>query len=102
MKIIITETQKEEILSNLNGGYDKDIMIYLRRNYPISKMEVKEFPSLSGNRIFIDDRTYPIEDNKKRLVNIILYEIVDIFFQDKGIPMIRKTIKKYLDEAKNI
>ena len=102
MKILITEEEREEILSNLNDGYDRDIMIYLRRNYPIYKMEVKEFPSLSGNRIFIDDKLYIIEDNKKRLVNIILGEIVDIFYQDKGIPAIRKTIKKYLDEAKNV
>jgi len=101
MKFLITEEEKQEIINN--NKLDKNrILIHLRRNYPIYKLEDEEMAKLTGgNRIFVDDRTISIRENKKRLVNKIYNEIVDNF-REYGDMLIRQAIKEYLDEAKNV
>jgi len=101
MKFLITEEEKQEIINN--NKLDKNrILIHLRRNYPIYKLEDEEMAKLTGgNRIFVDDRTIPIRENKKRLVNKIYWEVKEDFNQ-LGDVIIRQTIKKYLDTIKDI
>lgn len=103
MIFLITEAQKEEILSSLEDGYNKDLYNHLRRIYTIhpTNPELGLIEYFGKYRILVDDKLYPIKDNKKRLVNIILYEIIDDF-KDLGIPIVRKTIKKYLDDVSDI
>jgi len=103
MKIIITEEQKDEILSSLQDGINKDVYNHIKRRYPLYAIDPElGFTNVYGkNRILIDDKLYHIKENKKRLVNIILYDIVEDF-QAIGIPVLRKTIKKFLDDVVDI
>lgn len=101
MKILITETEKEEILSSHKDNGDEQLMRHLRRHFPVFPMENDEFDILGKNRILVDDKLYPLRDNKKRLVNKIYWEVHEEF-KSLGDVIIRQTIKKYLDVIKDI
>ena len=99
MKIRITEQEKEEIISQ-HSEPNKEVLNYLKRNYRFGKIDYEGHLYYGSPYILVDDKMYLIEDNKKRLVNKIFYEIEDLFKQiETGV--IRLTIKKYLDYIKN-
>lgn len=102
MKILITEDQKKEIIKKYQGEINNDIMTYLRRHYPVFSIDPKlGLTQFYGNKgILVDEKVYPIKENKNLLTNIISAEIVDEFI-DLGIPTIRKTVKTYLDYIAN-
>lgn len=101
MKILITEEEKEEILSSHKDNGDEELMRHLRRYCPVFQMENDEFNISGKNRILVDDKLYRLRDNKKKLVNIIYWEVKD-GFEHLGDNIIRKTIKKYLDMIKDV
>lgn len=93
-RLLITEEEKEDILSKYTESDDK-LLIYLRRNYPVQEVPEKFIPFAGKYTIFVDDRTHPIQNNFGRLVNKIDFDISDKF-SDIDDKKRRQTIKKYL------
>ena len=98
-RIIITESQKDEILKKYSEADDK-LLIYLRRNFPVVE-NPEHIQDLMGKyRIMIDDKSYSVVNNFNSIVNRIdnylVYEFPDI--EDKKR---RQTIKKYVKHFEN-
>ena len=93
-RLLLIEDEKNDILSKYQDDTDNKIMIHLRRNYPVIKLDL-EFLN-NKNAVMVDDKVYLVKDNKKTLVNKIYLDIIDIF-PDVEEKVIRRTIKKYLD-----
>jgi len=101
-RLIITESEREEILNKYNDeNTDKQILIFLKRHFPVSKPFVnsKFFDEdFMKNRIMIkiDDKLYSVNDNKKSLINRLFNEIDDAF-PGVDVSLKRRTIKKFVD-----
>jgi len=109
MKLIITEAEKEEILSKYNGDTNNELLEYLKTEFPVG---VNSFPryfeiiNTSSNIpfpiILVDEKTYRIDDNKKYLVNKIFYNLGDdSFLTHIPTDVTRRTIKKYLNSIRS-
>lgn len=93
-KLILTEEEKEDILSKYTEADDK-ILLHLRRNYPIFDVQEDMQEFFGKYRIMVDDKSYPVRRNFNTLVNLIDLELRDVFpgVSDKKR---RQTIKKYV------
>lgn len=103
MRFIITEAEKEDILSKYKDNTDDRLLTYLRRNYPVSTVkfpkynpETSDYDDVPTPMISVDYKSYFVEDNKKLLVNKIFNTLEDNF-TDISDDVKRRTIKKYLD-----
>jgi hypothetical protein len=93
-RFIITEEEKEDILSKYTEADDK-ILRYLRRNFPIYETP-KEYRDIVGRyKIMVDDKAIIVLHNVKRLVDKIDLEIEDKF-PDVSDIVRRQTIKKFV------
>jgi hypothetical protein len=101
-RFVITESEREEILNRYNEeNTDKQILVYLKRHFPIFKpFQNSEFGDSDFLKkmikIVIDDKSYIVNDSKKAIVNRLFNEIDDVF-PDVDTSLKRRTIKKYLD-----
>ena len=93
-KIILTEDEKEDILAKYTEADDK-ILVYLRRNFPISEVPSQFQEYFGKHRILVDDKVYPIRGGFKNLIDRIDNFVIDKFpnVEDKKR---RQTIKKYV------
>lgn len=103
MRLLITEAEKEDILSKYKDNTDDRLLTYLRRNFPISIIDLPRYDAETDSyndeksaMILVDDKSYFVEDNKKFLVNKIFINLEDQF-TDISEDVKRRTIKKYLD-----
>lgn len=97
--IIITESQKDEILKKYSESDDK-LMIYLRRNFPAVE-NPEHIQDLMGKyRIMVDDKSYRVSNNFNNIVNMIDNYIKDEF-PDLDNKKRRQTIKKYVKHFEN-
>ena len=93
-RFIITEEEKEDILSKYTEADDK-ILRYLRRNFPIYETP-EEYRDIVGRyKIMVDDKAIIVLHNVKRLVDKIDLEIEDKF-PDVSDIVRRQTIKKFV------
>ena len=94
--MILSEQEKEDILKKYNDTTSDEVLIYLRRHFPVGEPTIK-IGDFNHNMVsFEDGKSYWLEGNKKYLVNKIFGLIEDKFMSvDKS--TIRRTIKKYLD-----
>ena len=70
MRLIITEEEKKEIKDKYVDGINQTVLTHLKRNFPISVVELKDLPR-PFRFIKIDDKSRNLDDNKK--LNILLY-----------------------------
>jgi len=93
-KLLITEDEKQDILSKYSESNDK-LLIYLRRNYPVNETPENFRDFIGKYTILVDDKSIPLKNNFSRIVNKIDLELSDRFpdLDDKSR---RQTIKKYL------
>ena len=91
----LTENEKKEILSKYSGDTSDELMIHLKRNFPVYETTL-DWMEKPLRFITINDKVRPLEKNKKYLVNVIS-NIIENNWLHLGIPKIRKTVKKYLD-----
>lgn len=97
MRLIITEEEKNDIISKYNDNTDKRLLNYLKRHFPIHKREIDFGDRPFVHRtIMIDDKSRNLDDNKKYLVSRIFNEIEDEF-PNLDINTARRTIKYYID-----
>lgn len=93
-KFYITESEKKDILSKYTESDDK-LMVYLRRNFPVSEVQPQYEDILGKYTISVDDKSIPIKNNFGRLLDLIDLDISEKYgnLDDKKR---RQTIKKYL------
>jgi len=103
MRLIITEAEKEDILSKYKDNTEDRLLTYLRRNFPVSTVnqprynpETDDYKDVKVPFILVDDRVRYVESNKKYLVNKI-FTTLEGEFMDVSNDIKRRTIKKYLD-----
>ena len=93
-RIVLTETEKEDILAKYTEADDK-ILVHLRRNFPVNEIPT-EFQEYFGKfRILVDDKSVPVRGNFKNLIDKIDNLIIDEF-PDVDDKKRRQTIKKYV------
>lgn len=92
--MIISEQEKEDIRKKYEGNYSNEILIHLRRNYPVYEFESKWMDPIK--QILVDDKLYMLSQNKKYLVNKIS-SILEEMFPSVEKPILRRTVKYYLD-----
>ena len=91
----ITESEKKEILSKYNENTSSELLTYLKRNFPVSELNF-DWMTNPIKQIYIDDKSYHIEDNKKYLVGKLAnYHEDEWTHLDNSV--LRRTIKKFLD-----
>jgi len=97
MRLIITEEEKNDIISKYKGNTDEKLLTYLKRHFPIYQREYDFGDKPYVHRsIMIDDRTRNLDDNKKYLVAKIYNEIEEVF-PNLDVNIVRRTIKYYID-----
>lgn len=95
-KLIITEEEKNNILSKYQGELDSGLYNYLRRHFTVHSYQ-GILSDMEYYTILIDDKTYPLKSNKKNLVRRIYFEIENMF-PNISEPSKRLTIKKFLSD----
>ena len=99
-KLIITEEEKKEILNKYIDNIDEKFLTHLKRHSPIYAFSVEGF-SNPFRRIQIDGKEKNLDNNKKYLVNKIVYSVEDDFPNlDKDV--MRRTVKYYIDISRTL
>jgi hypothetical protein len=94
----ITEAEKKEIMSKYDGNTSDELLTHLKRHFPVIEIKL-DWMEKPLKQISIDYKTYMLEHNKKYLVGK-LFNYLESDWVHLGEPMIRRTIKKYLDGIK--
>jgi hypothetical protein len=106
MRLIITEEEKDDILSKYKGDTNDEFLKYLEIEFPVGAyLFPKYFDVIDSSSnipipyVVVDGKGRNTDGNKKHLVNKIFYNLVD----DLDIPtdVKRRTIKKYLDSIRS-
>lgn len=91
----ISESEKKEILSKYIGNTSDELLTHLKRNFPVSELKF-DWMSTPIKQIYIDDKLYHIEDNKKYLVGKLANYLEDEWTHLNN-SVLRRTVKKFLD-----
>ncbi len=94
----ITEEERKEIMSKYDGTTSDELLNHLKRHFPVSEIKF-DWMEKPLKQISIDYKTYMLDRNKKHLVGK-LFNYLESDWVHLGEPMIRRTIKKYLDGIK--
>lgn len=91
---MISESDKNKILNKYSGDTSDEVFNFLRRHYPKKTTKSEHF---TFDYIFIDDKIRHL-GSKKEITNRLFNEIESLEkFQNIDTPVIRRTIKMYLD-----
>jgi|688.fasta_scaffold78174_1 hypothetical protein len=82
-------------LIKYSGDTSDQILTYLKRNLSVYEVG-SDFFDKPWQMVLVGDRSYPVESNKKFLVNLIYSKAKDVF-PNTDVKVLRRTIKKYLD-----
>lgn len=93
-RIIISEDEKKDILSKYTDNIDKSLLLYLRRNFPVSTVTL--FDDIKMKKLTIEDKWYTVEDNKSYLTKKLKLEVQDVF-PGLSEQLLVKTIRYFLD-----
>lgn len=96
--MIISEQEKEDIRKKYEGNYSNEVLIHLRRNFPVYEFN-SEWMESPLKQILVDDKLYMLSQNKKYLVNKISSVLEDVFPSVEK-SLLRRTVKYYLDILK--
>ena len=91
----ITEEEKKEIMSKYEGTTSNELLNYLKRHFPVSEFKF-DWMEKPIKQLSIDYKTYTVNSNKKYLVGK-LFNYLESDWVHLGEPVIRRTIKKYID-----
>lgn len=102
-RIIIEDSDRDEILSKYNDNTSDRFLTYLRRNFPVHFLtvprynpKIDDYEDVKVPGIMVDEKIRFVEDNKVSLVNKISWLLEDEF-TDIPLDVKRRTIKKYID-----
>jgi hypothetical protein len=91
----ITEEEKKEILSKYDDNTSDELLKHLKRTYPVTTQNL-DFVKNPIKFIYINDKNKILTGNKKLMVNKI-FSLEEERWESLGEPIIRRTIKKFLD-----
>jgi len=94
----LTEPEKKYILSKYDHNTSNELLNHLKRVFPVSEYKLDWLDS-PIKFILVSDKTHQIIGNKKYLVNKIS-DILENDWVHLGLPVIRRTVKKYIDGFK--
>jgi len=97
--MLITEEEKQEILSKYSGNTSDLLLNHLKRNFPAYDQKIDTFEN-PFRFIVVDGKAKMVRRNKKYLVGRISH-LVEDDFAHLGVPVIRRTVKKYIDGITN-
>jgi len=106
MRLIITEEEKDDILSKYKGDTNDEFLKYLETEFQVGAHSFPKYFEVIDSSVdipipyvVVDGKGRNTDGNKKYLVNKIFYNLVD----DLDIPtdVKRRTIKKYLDSIRS-
>ena len=107
MRLIITEEEKDDILSKYKGDTNDEFLKYLETEFPVGSYPlpkyfgvIDDFLQIAFPYVLIDTKMHHTYDNKKNLVNKIFYNLGDEF-PHISTDVKRRTIKKYLDSIRS-
>lgn len=95
MFMLITEEEKNDILSKYSENTSDELLNHLKRTFPVYE-ETLDWLEKPIKFMSVDLKSTPIIGNKKYLTNKI-YNLISDDWSRIGEPMIRRTIKKYID-----
>lgn len=93
--MIISEQEKQDILSKYSGNTSDQVLTYLKRNFPVYERTF-EFFDAPVKFIMIEDKIKYLKGNKKYLVGL-LSSYAEEVFPLLETAIIRRTVKKYID-----
>jgi hypothetical protein len=93
--MLITEEEKNDILSKYSENTSDELLNHLKRTFPVYE-ETLDWLEKPIKFMSVDLKSTPIIGNKKYLTNKI-YNLISDDWGRIGEPMIRRTIKKYID-----
>lgn len=96
--MILSEEEKEDIRKKYEGNYSNEVLVNLRRNFPVYEFTSKWMDS-PVKQILVDDKLHLLSQNKKYLVNKISSVLEDTFPSVEK-SLLRRTVKYYLDILK--
>jgi hypothetical protein len=96
--MILSEQEKDDIRKKYEGNYSNEILIHLRRNYPVYEFNPM-FMDSPFKQILVDDKLHMLSKNKKYLVNKISSILEDTYPSIEK-SLLRRTVKYYLDMLK--
>lgn len=95
MFMLITEEEKNDILSKYSENTSDELLNHLKRTFPVYE-ETLDWLEKPIKFMSVNLKSTPIIGNKKYLTNKI-YNLISDDWSRIGEPMIRRTIKKYID-----
>lgn len=95
MFMLITEEEKKDILSKYSENTSDELLNHLKRTFPVYE-ETVDWLEKPIKFMSVNLKSTPIIGNKKYLTNKI-YNLISDDWSSIGEPMIRRTIKKYID-----
>ena len=95
---IIKESEDEFDWIESPFGINDTLMDYLIKNYPVGKYRESAVEFLGPKYVMVDEKPYPLEGKKKYLTNKIYWEVIDEF-PNMNEPVLRRTIKTFLNNA---
>lgn len=93
--MILTETEKKEILSKYKDNTSDELLLHLIRKYPVTTQKL-DWSDKPIKFIQIEDKSKVLTGNKKLTVNRI-YSLEEDRWMSLGKDVIRRTIKKFID-----
>lgn len=96
--MLLSEQEKEDIRKKYEGIHSQEVLNHLKRHFPIYEFDFS-FSHQPLKQIYVDDKLYMMEGNKKFLVNKIS-SILEESFPSIEKSILRRTVKYYLDILK--
>ena len=93
--MLISEEEREDILSKYSGNTSDLLLNHLKRHFPVYDQTIEYFDN-PFRFIVVDGKAKLLRKNKKYLVGRIS-QLVEDDFAHLGVPLIRRTVKKYID-----
>lgn len=95
MIMIITEEERQDILSKYQNNTSDELLNYLKRHFPTGETNF-EFMTRPQRFVVVDDKLRFVDGNKKYLVGKIDSIIEDVWLH-LPVEIRRRTIKKFID-----
>lgn len=103
MKDLIRKILKESEENDFNWiespfGVDYNVIKYLENNYIIGRWQtdiIEAYDNLVY--IIIDDKPYFVDRNKKYIINKLYNELIEVF-NEINTPVLRRSIRQYIND----
>jgi|688.fasta_scaffold40600_2 hypothetical protein len=96
----ISEQEKKDILSKYMDNTSDELLTHLKRNFPIFDQETN-YSDKPAKFMLIGDKMRYLDISSKKYLVAKIFDMVSDQWNSLDTPTIRRTIKKFIDGAKN-